>query len=515
MKIELECINCGNKFQTDFKFRDKKFCNRKCYFEYARKYKLLGREKDESIREERQCLLCGATFSIRKKQENKLCSDECRKKWNALPENQEKRLKLGEDALVSKYGVKSSFSLNETQEKTKKTMLKRYGCETPMHSEILVEKLKNTFREKQLKSLLPKLKEHNLELLDEYSKNKNGNTSINYRFKCLKCDNVFTNTQLGCGIIPICRKCYPIRNNSKIELDIKNFLTLNGIQFINHDKKTLNGLEIDILIPELNIGIEVNGNYWHSELFGGKSKEYHINKSILANKKGVKLIHIFEDEIILKKEIVFSRLLNIFNLSNRIFARKCKIQLVDKKISAEFLGKNHLQGDSIDKIRLGLYYNNELISIMTFGDKRKSLGVCTTKNEYELIRFSNKLNTNVVGGFSKLLNYFIKNYNVHKIISYADIRWSGLEIENLVYSKNGFNFISKTPPNYWYVKIGEFLNRSHRFVFRKDVLVEEGFDPSLTEFEIMKLKGYDKIWDCGSLKFEFVVTPTGASFENV
>jgi hypothetical protein len=143
---------------------------------------------------------------------------------------------------------------------------------------------------------------------------------------------------------------------------------------------------------------------------------------------------------------------------------------------------------------------------MTFGKKRKSLG---NKNintdEYELIRFCNKKYITVVGGFSKLLKFFIDKMKPYKIETFADIRWSGINPMNTVYYKNGFKYIAKTPPNYWYIKTDRYLNRYHRFVFRKDVLVKEGFDKNMTEWEIMKIKGYDRIWDCGSLKFELVL----------
>jgi hypothetical protein len=142
---------------------------------------------------------------------------------------------------------------------------------------------------------------------------------------------------------------------------------------------------------------------------------------------------------------------------------------------------------------------------MTFGKKRKSLGnKIINNNEYELVRFSNKKFTNVVGGFSKMLNFFIKKYNPSKIETFADIRWSGINYLRTVYHKNGFKFIGKTPPNYWYIKNDKYSNRHHRFAFRKDVLVKEGYDKNLTEWEIMKIKGYDRIWDCGSLKFEYI-----------
>jgi hypothetical protein len=130
------------------------------------------------------------------------------------------------------------------------------------------------------------------------------------------------------------------------------------------------------------------------------------------------------------------------------------------------------------------------------------MGSNAMENNYELLRFCNKLNTTVIGSFSKLLKYFIKNNNPEKILTYADIRWSGLDETKTVYYKNGFKYIGLTPPNYWYLKIGEYNNRYHRYNFRKDILVKEGFDYNQTEFEIMRLKGYDRIWDCGNMKFE-------------
>ena len=127
----------------------------------------------------------------------------------------------------------------------------------------------------------------------------------------------------------------------------------------------------------------------------------------------------------MKRDITLSRLSSLFNLNKKIFARKCVIKKVSKTISKQFLNDNHIQGNSIDKLRYGLYYNDELVSLMTFGSKRKVLGNKNKSfNEYELVRFCNKLNFNVTGGFSKLLNNFIGEVKPSKIITYADIRWS-------------------------------------------------------------------------------------------
>lgn len=105
MKVELKCTSCSNMFITDYKHRDKKFCDRTCYFEYAKKNKLLGKEKDESVREERFCVQCGNNFTERKKHERNLCSNECRVLWNQNEENKKNRINNSKQAMYEKYGV--------------------------------------------------------------------------------------------------------------------------------------------------------------------------------------------------------------------------------------------------------------------------------------------------------------------------------------------------------------------------------------------------------------------------
>jgi hypothetical protein len=516
MKIELKCKNCENNFETEFKFRDKKFCSRKCYFQYANKNNLIGRKKDVNLREVRNCLICNGEFEVKKTDKKRLCSDECRKKWGQIEENKEKRILATKKSLYDKYGVDSIFKTNEFKKNLKNIYINKYGVDSPMKNKKILDKLKNTIREKHVSKLIEKLEDNNIKLLDDYTKNKNGSTSLPYNFKCLKCDNEFSSTLLGCGKIPICRKCFPVIKNSKLEESIRDFLNDKNIKHLDNSRKLLNGKEIDLFLQEKNLGIEINGNFYHSEIHGEKDKNYHIDKTNLAFKSNIKLIHIFEDELLYKRDIVFSRLSNILGLNtNKIFARKCIVKEINKKESNIFLEKNHIQGSSIDKIRLGLYYNNELVSVMTFGSLRKATGNKNKINQYELLRFANILNFNIVGGFSKLLKNFIKIYKPTKIVTYADIRWSGLDYKDTVYHKNDFKYIYTTKPNYWYLKINEFNNRYHRFNFRKDVLIKEGYDEKLSEFEIMKIKGYDRIWDCGNMKFEFNIMNTGASFDNI
>jgi hypothetical protein len=187
---------------------------------------------------------------------------------------------------------------------------------------------------------------------------------------------------------------------------------------------------------------------------------------------------------------------------NGIYGRNTTIKEIKKKEVEKFLKENHIQGYTNSKIKIGLFYNDELISVMTFGNKRIALGDKNiTNNDFEMIRFCNKLNTVVIGGANKLLKHFIKTYKPHTIISFADRRYSN---GNLYY-KLGFEFVGKTKPNYWYFHKNS-LHRQHRFNFRKNKLVEEGFDKNKTENEIMTNRGYLRIYDSGNLKF--IMNPT-------
>ncbi len=282
----------------------------------------------------------------------------------------------------------------------------------------------------------------------------------------------------------------------KSENELKDFIKSLNIEFIENTRNIISPLELDIYIPSHNLAIEYDGLYWHSELY--KPSNYHLNKTLECEKQGIQLIHIFEDEWLFKQDIVKSRLMNILGLtSNKIFARKTNIKEVSSNDSKLFLNDNHIQGSSIDKFRIGLYLDDELISLMTFGKPRIALGSKSTENGYELFRFCNKLNTSVIGGADKLLKHFIKTYNPKNIISYADRRWS----QGDLYEKLGFTFIHNSKPNYYYIINNK---RKHRFAYRKDVLIKDGFDPNNTEHDIMLERKIYRIYDCGTITYKLI-----------
>ena len=152
-----------------------------------------------------------------------------------------------------------------------------------------------------------------------------------------------------------------------------------------------------------------------------------------------------------------------------------------------------MQGATNSSVKLGLYLNDDLVSLMTFNKPR--LGIGASYDGYELSRFCNKLDTSVIGGADKLLKHFIKTYNPKEIISYADRRWS----QGDLYEKLGFQETHRNKPNYWYI-IGK--NRKHRFNFRKELLKKDGFDTkNKTEHQIMLERGIYRIYDCGTITY--------------
>lgn len=297
-----------------------------------------------------------------------------------------------------------------------------------------------------------------------------------------------------------CPKCFPVR--SKTQYNIFDYIKglIPGEEVLYDDRKTLSGLELDIHVPERKFAIEYDGIAFHS--FGKSThppfnnykdeplnKNSHLIKTGLCEDLDIQLFHIFSSD---NPEIWESMISNKLGLSNKIYARKCIVKEVPNKEAREFQESNHLQGSINSSIKLGLYYQDELVSLMTFGKARY------TNTEWELLRFCSKLNTSVVGGASKLLKHFEKTYNPKSIVSYANRRWS----TGNLYNQLGFDLSHISKPNYFYFKGNDGILES-RVKYQKHKLskVLENFDPNKTESENMYENNYRKIYDSGNLVY--------------
>jgi hypothetical protein len=275
-------------------------------------------------------------------------------------------------------------------------------------------------------------------------------------------------------------------------------------EIFNDVNLVINDVFNNLKLSEINIYIEneelilnkIQDKYVDSVAGFYFDLTFNLEKTNLCIEKNVQLIHIWEDDWIHKKDIVKSMILNkLCKTTNKIYARKTEMkEITDNKLIKDFLEKNHIQGFIISKINIGLFYNDELVSLMTFGNKRIVTNDTNHTNEWELSRFCNKLNTKVIGGASKLFKYFIDNYQPTEIISYANRSHSN----GGLYEKLNFIYSHTTNPNYYYIvdKI-----RKHRFTYKKNKLVKDGFDSKKTEHEIMLERKIYRIYDSGQLKF--------------
>ena len=462
--------------------------------------------------------------------------ETCLKKYGTKTPSESDEIKIKiKKTNIKKYGFNSPLQNIEIKQKSLDTLNQNYGVLSPLNSDIILEKIKKTKkqkhgdenfnnREKFTKTMLEKYNvKHPIQnqkikqkitntlnktimekYLDFYSEYEVLNLDLDEKKYLMKCDknHIFdisysllasrrkTNTI-------ICTTCNPIdKSISGLELELVNFIEekYDG-KIITSDRTILDGKELDIYLPELKLAFEFNGLFWHNELH--KDSKYHLNKTNECEKQEIHLFHIYEDDWIYKKTIIKSMILNkIKKTPKKIFGRKTIIKdLSDKKynkIIRLFLDENHLQGFVGSKIKIGLFYNDEIVSLMTFGKNRFGIGKIH-KNEYELLRFCNKLNTNIIGGASKLFKYFLKKYKPNNIISYADRSYSNGGLYEIL----NFKLTHNTKESYHYIvdKI-----RKHRFNFRKSKITT---DKDKTEHDIMLEKNIYRIYNSGHKCYVF------------
>jgi len=423
---------------------------------------------------------------------------------------------------LEKYGNESYLNTEEFKSKSKSTILSRYGVENAMQNAEIKQKAINTnldrygvpsymmtpeFREQSRITNLEKYGNESHQSSESFRKeNFKISQDINYikyignnisEFQCdlnknhqfhISLSDYYNRTR---SLIPICTICNPIGDSVSIkEKEVFEFIQsiYKGeiIQSYKDERK-----EIDIYLPELKLGFEFNGLYWHSDDI--KDRNYHLDKTNYFKDRGIRIIHIWEDDWMFKNEILKSQIRNWIGLNEiKIGARNCEIsEISDVSIVKDFLDTNHIQGSINSIVKLGLYLRGELIGIMTLdhSEGRKKM----SSNEWNLSRFCNKLNTNVIGGASKLLKFFIDKYNPTRIISYSDKDWS----VGGVYESMGFSKISESRPDYKYI-VGN--KRVHKSRFRKSNLKTDK-----TESSYMKDLGYHRIFDCGKIKFEKII----------
>lgn len=494
-----KCLNCGKEisnFSVNGNWGYNKFCGKSCAGSHINIIE--QRVKSRTI---------SSTETLQKKREqilNMVCTKTRSEFESFIKALDSSNISNIEKTLISKYPDYYKFYLDnwdipilEVIYLIKNNLNKPYckNCNYPIRFKTYYKGYSNSCgnrecfskqagksrREKIFQIWINRLKRKNIEVLS--TKNQYVNDG-NINLQCNVCNHVWSR-KVHDTIHNGCPNC-KIRHSTG-EKEIVDYF--NSFNIIENNKHLIYPKEVDIYFPDKKIAIEYNGNYWHSE-GNGKGKKYHLNKTEECGKRGIQLLHIFESEWIYKQNIVKSLIHSKIGSTNRIYARKCKIMEIDSKTKNNFLNKTHLQGEDKSTVKIGLFLKDELVSVMTFCKSRFN-----KKYEWELSRFSSALNTTVIGGASKLLKYFIRNYNPNSIISYANRRYSNGNL----YKQLGFDFLHNSSPNYFYIK-GDCLDLYTRQAFQKHTLKNklEIFNSDNSEWENMMNNGYDRIWDCGN-----------------
>lgn len=408
----------------------------------------------------------------------------------------------GDDAFIRRTGPLSET----TKQKMKHTNLERYGVENPMQLREYQEKCNSNKNYKEIGNKIRKsLKTRRLDRDKDIIDILEDNTIFRIRCphpECNLCDEKWFDIPISryhdrkYNHTEPCTRILPVKpihiTNTYPEIFIKNILDEHSIEYITNDRSILSGKELDIHIPSHNLAIECNGVYWHSL----KPKDYHYKKWKNCKDRGIQLLSIWEDWIVHKPEVVKSIILSRLGIyKKRIGASKCRVIEVPSDTTRQFLDENHIQGACRSSIRYGLEYKGELVALMCFDDFNNRVGIGGDEKKWELVRFCSCKNTQIIHGAQRLLVHFQKDHP-GDIVSFAshDISMGTL------YEALGFEKVSETQSSYWYIDM-KTLKRYHRYSFTKASLIKKGYDPTMTEFEIMDTLPYHRIYDSGQSKY--------------
>lgn len=453
------------------------------------------------------CQTCNnpVNWSVKNKEYSRFCSSKCAHNHLSVKEKTA-------NTCVERYGFRSNLSTEQNKIKQQKTCLQKYGVTNFSKTSSFKEKFKKTCLEKygvENVAQLPEIKQKiNSTHCQKYNRKrfsqvhldttvieqKNNREYMLHLYKDLKMPLTEIAKQMN---VSHSQLCVHFKHNLNIDIsrhrvswpenEIYTFIKNYADDAVQSDRKILKPKEIDIVVPSKKLAIEYNGLSWHGEARGNKTKFYHRDKMTAANNSGYRMIQIFSNEWENQQQLVKSRLINILGFSKKIPARKCELVHVDHKTANIFLNQNHIQGMCFFKTAYGLVYEQELVAVMCFGKPRFN------KNyDQELLRYASKQNCTVQGGASKIFKHFIKIHRSLSVISYCDLRWN----TGTLYQQLGFDLINITDPSYWYVIHNNLHNR---VAFQKHKLADKLkiFDHTLTEWENMRMNGYDRVWDCG------------------
>jgi len=438
---------------------------------------------------------------------NLFCNAKCA---GASSETKDKRKTTN----LENFGVEYSFSAAEVQEKRKMTNLQKCGSSvvSPWNGESFQQKLENTYGVSKMRDI------HGVHDKIAFTKAKQSLKTLydripqieeNYKVQCLEkpleilpgtrfsdytlrwkhvCGHEY-DSPINADRIAMCRPCFG--GTSKAERNIADICHSFGYEVIQNTRNIIKPKEIDIWIPELNLGIEYDGTYWHSSKFC--SVKESTKKLEIAKQNGIKLITIQEHLWENKPEKIISRLEHLLNKSMpKMHARKLQVKSIPLDIAHEFLVKHHLHGSAKATHAAGLYDGNAVVAVVTAAKPRWN-----KQFDNEIIRAASINNVRINGWMSRLFTSLRKQLD-GSWITYADRCWG----DGNVYEQCGFSFQTYSAPSYmWVTKNGEIFTRYQTQKSKLQVLMSKfniPFDPFLTESENLRNCGMLQVFDKGN-----------------
>lgn len=464
-------------------------------------------------------------------------------------ENREKM----RQGMINKYGVANPLQCAESRAKMEATNLERYGTRCVLSNKDIQAKIKHTcidkygvlyaaqapeVIERRIRTNMSKYGAPGYVFSDEFLMSQMTDPSKHAECEAFRknpkeylVNNYLskpTYAQLSkdLGISETSVSSHIVKNGlqdnvqyslSNMENEVCEFLTTicPNISIQRHSRSICSPKEVDIFLPDHELGIECNPTYTHNSSFADpwgdaiKPPSYHKHKTDRCEQAGVFLFHIFGYEWTYRKDIIKSMIANLISRSSRkVYGRNTEIVELSHSECSRFLELNHRQGPVSSSIRLGLKCKetDEIISAMCFTKMRSTMGASKHDDDetYELVRFCNKLNTNVVGGASKLFKHFLVNYNPSKVVSFSD----RAHTKGNLYVTLGFEKVSISDPSYVWVNLKD-NTYYHRVTCQKHNLVNlftdvtEDTIQQKTEKAIMMEHGYAQVFDSGVIRWEY------------
>ena len=243
---------------------------------------------------------------------------------------------------------------------------------------------------------------------------------------------------------------------------------------------------IDLYSEKYNIGFIFDKNINLTERLSNKPHNYFYNERVNYKNNGIKVIHLFEDEIIFKTIQLELILRDLFHLKNKIKLDQNSYQIVENQYETDI--NNFIQDNSIEvninsTINICAKYNDEIIGLLLINYNESGYFV----DKHQILYFScnKKYESNNI--MYDLLEYFKVNYKPKTIISIKESRWISSE-ENTILCDLGFKIIDHMPADYRFYNIK--LNDTIRH--NKNIFLE---DKNLIKSD------FDKIWNSGRLMY--------------